>query len=64
MCLADFDSYTEVYKNAMNDYRDKEKWARMSLMNTATSGIFASDNSIRKYAEEIWHASPINKTKS
>ena len=64
MCLADFDSYTGVYRNAMSDYANNEKWSRMSLMNTATSGIFASDNSIGNYAKEIWHASPINKTKS
>ncbi len=61
MCLADFDSYTNVYKCAIKDYSDKEKWARMSLMNTATSGIFASDNSIRHYAEEIWQTKPVNK---
>ncbi len=62
MCLADFDSYTYTYGRAMNDYADREAWSRMSLMNTATSGIFSSDNSIRNYAENIWHASPINKT--
>ena len=61
MCLADFDSYTHIYSNALKDYKDKEHWSRMSLINTATSGTFASDNSIRKYADEIWHATPINK---
>ena len=63
MCLADFESYTHAHKNAMRDYADKEKWARMSLMNIATSGIFASDNSIKNYADNIWHATPINKIK-
>ena len=63
MCMADFESYHYAYRNALVDYQDKEKWSRMSLINTATSGIFASDNSIRKYADEIWHASPINKMK-
>ena len=63
MCLADFDSYMNSYKTAINDYSDKKSWARMSLMNTATSGVFASDNSIRKYAQEIWHLNPINKSK-
>ena len=63
MCLADFESYHYAYRNALVDYADTEKWSRMSLINTATSGIFASDNSIRKYADEIWHANPINKTK-
>ncbi|MBQ8690117.1 MAG: glycogen/starch/alpha-glucan phosphorylase [Clostridia bacterium] len=63
MCLADFDSYLYTYKNVIKDYANREEWAQKSLMNTASSGIFASDNSIRKYAEEIWHASPVNKTK-
>ncbi len=63
MCLADFESYLNASRTASFDYLNTEKWSRMSLMNTATSGVFASDNSIRKYAEEIWHASPINKIK-
>lgn len=63
MCLADFESYLNTYNMAITDYLDKAKWARMSLMNTATSGVFASDNSIRRYAEDIWHAKPINATK-
>lgn len=62
MCLADFDAYYNTYRRALSDYADKQKWARMSLMNTATSGIFASDNSIQKYATDIWHTSPINKS--
>lgn len=64
MCLADFESYNYAYRNAMKDYADREKWSRMSLMNTATSGVFASDNSIRNYANDIWHVSPINKIKN
>jgi len=61
MCLADFDSYFYTHGVAIKDWQNKNGWAKKSLMNTASSGIFASDNSIRKYAEEIWHASPINK---
>ena len=62
MCLADFDSYFYTYKTAVKDYLNREEWAKKSLMNTATSGTFASDNSIRKYAEEIWHAKPVNES--
>jgi starch phosphorylase len=61
MCLADFDSYVHTHKCAINDYQNRLEWAQKSLMNTASSGIFASDNSIRKYADEIWHANPVNK---
>ncbi|MBO5907197.1 MAG: glycogen/starch/alpha-glucan phosphorylase [Clostridia bacterium] len=61
MCLADFESYRHAYSRAVKDHSDKLAWSRMSLINTATSGIFASDNSIKCYAENIWHALPINK---
>ncbi len=63
MCLADFDSYIHAYKNAVNDYKTREDWSKKSLLNTAKSGIFASDNSINKYAKDIWHALPVNKSK-
>ena len=63
MCLADFDSYSYTYGKAIRDYADRDNWSRMSLMNIATSGTFASDNSINKYARDIWHISPINKIK-
>ena len=63
MCLADFDAYYNTYRRALDDYADTQHWSKMSLMNTATSGVFASDNSINKYADEIWHATPINKIK-
>jgi len=61
MCLADFDSYFYTHNTATRDWQNTAAWAEKSLMNTACSGVFASDNSIRKYAEEIWHASPIKK---
>lgn len=59
MCLADFDSYMATHKKLISDYADREKWERMSLMNTASAGIFAADRSIREYAENIWHIKPI-----
>lgn len=60
MCLADFDSYLYTYKTAVCDYRQKNSWAKKSLVNIAESGAFASDNSIKKYAKEIWHARPVD----
>ena len=59
MCLADFDSYFYTHSSAVSDWQDRMLWAEKSLMNTATSGVFASDNSINNYAKNIWHASPI-----
>lgn len=63
MCLADFDSYLYTYKKMIEDYSDSIGWASMSLINTAMSGKFSSDRAIKKYADEIWHALPVLKSK-
>lgn len=59
MVLADFASYQEAQRRSGEVYRNREQWARMALLNTACSGKFASDRSIRDYAETIWHARPL-----
>lgn len=59
MCLADFESYMNTHEAMIRDYQNREKWNRMSLINTAKSGYFASDRSIREYADNIWHIKPI-----
>ncbi|MBE6643888.1 MAG: glycogen/starch/alpha-glucan phosphorylase [Ruminococcaceae bacterium] len=61
MCLADFDAYMFAYQTVLSDYKNREEWSKKSLINIARSGVFASDNTVKKYAEEIWHAKPVNK---
>ncbi len=55
MCLADFGAYCDIHTEADKVYADKMKWAKKSLNNIATAGIFASDRSINEYAERIWN---------
>ncbi len=54
MVFADFDSYLEASKKTASLYTDTRRWQQMSLQNTACSGIFCADRSIREYARNIW----------
>ena len=53
--LKDFDAYVKAQEKIDRLYRDQEKWQQMCLINIANSGIFSSDNTIRRYADEIWN---------
>ena len=54
MNLVDFQSYVDAQARLARDYVDRKKWTEMALMNTARTGIFSSDRTIREYAREIW----------
>ncbi len=62
MLFADFESYLEAQARVSEAYGDAERWTRMSILNTARSGKFSSDRTIREYCTEIWRAKavPIN----
>ncbi len=60
MVLADFDSYMECQKEVDLVYKEQEKWTKMSILNTANMGVFSSDDTIRRYAEEIWDVKPVD----
>ena len=53
--LEDYADYARAHWEIDAAYRDGERWARMAIMNTAKSGKFSSDRTIRQYAEEIWN---------
>ena len=59
LLLADYPSYIEAQDQVEGVYRDQERWAKMSILNTARSGFFSSDRSMRQYCEEIWHVKPL-----
>ncbi len=52
--LKDFDSYAQAQARVDEAYRDKSRWARMAMMNTACSGKFSSDRTIEQYVKDIW----------
>jgi len=59
MTLADFQSYIEVQEQAAQAYQNRSNWLRMSIINSARSGIFSTDRTMKEYNEDIWKLEPI-----
>ena len=53
--LKDFRSYADTQKKVEEAYSDKDRWAKMALLNTASCGKFSSDRTIQEYVDDIWH---------
>lgn len=58
--LKDFTPYCEVQEKLSKDYLNREKWQKMSLINTAKSGIFSADYTVQRYADDIWQIAPVD----
>jgi len=50
----DFDSYFQAQREVDAVYKDQTLWTQKSILNTAASGDFSSDNTISQYRDEIW----------
>jgi starch phosphorylase len=60
MTIADFRSFVNAQKRVESAYQDKDRWTRMSILNTACSGKFSTDRTIAEYNNEIWKLTPIH----
>ncbi len=59
LVAADFRSYVEAHRRAAEAFLDRERWLRMSILNTACSGKFSTDRTMLDYNRDIWGLEPI-----
>ena len=59
LTAADFRGFVDAQRKVAEAYRDRERWTRMSILNSAASGKFSSDRTIRDYNRDIWHLSQV-----
>ena len=59
LVLADFHAYSEAHKKVDVAFKDRARWAKMAILNTARMGKFSSDRTIAEYAKEIWKLDPV-----
>jgi starch phosphorylase len=59
MTAADFRSFVDAQQRANEAYKDQTAWTRMSILNTAASGRFSTDRTIRDYNRDIWRLDPL-----
>ena len=60
LCLPDFESYSECQKKVDAAFREKSRWSKMAILNTARMGKFSSDRAIKEYARDIWKVEPVH----
>lgn len=59
MTIADLPAYIDAQDKVSACWADQAKWIRMSMLNTANSGRFSTDRTMRDYNRDIWNLSPL-----
>ena len=59
MVCADYDDYVATEARAADLFRDSIAWSRKSLFNIAGASRFSADETIRRYASDIWGLTPV-----
>ncbi|WP_299472526.1 glycogen/starch/alpha-glucan phosphorylase [uncultured Roseibium sp.] len=54
LVTCDFEDYFDTQRKVDTAFVDQKRWAEMSALNTARSGWFSSDRTIRGYSKDIW----------
>jgi starch phosphorylase len=60
MVCADFEGFVAAEARAAQSYRTPLEWSRRCLLNIAGASRFSADDTIRRYADEIWALHPVH----
>ena len=52
---SDFASYARAQRKVDSLWSDRERWRKITMLNTANMGWFSSDRAMREYADDIWN---------
>ena len=64
MTAADFAAYADAQARVAEAYRDRARWTRMCIKNTAASGRFSSDRTIAEYNAEVWKLEQVSAARA
>lgn len=59
LVAADFRAFVDAQEQVAAAYRDRERWVRMSIINSAASGKFSTDRTMAEYNADIWKLTPV-----
>lgn len=57
--LRDFEAYCQAQESINQAYQDQRRWRQISLHNIANAGRFSADNTVQRYADDIWQIEPV-----
>ena len=60
LTIADLPDYLDAQARVAEAWADEARWSRMSILNTAHSGRFSTDRTMRDYNRDIWKLEPMN----
>jgi starch phosphorylase len=59
LTMADYRAYIDCQDSLEQVWLDRDRWTRMSILNTARCGFFSSDRTIHDYCRQIWKIDPV-----
>ncbi|MFK7861283.1 MAG: glycogen/starch/alpha-glucan phosphorylase [Granulosicoccus sp.] len=59
LTVADLAAYLDAQSEVCTAWRDRARWQRMSIINTASSARFSTDRTMQDYNRDIWKLTPV-----